>query len=134
MIKKYKEIPYIIYRNAEVSTYAAYIRIPEDHPYFKIVRKKQSSRFSDKYDIDYEAVPLDVHSGLTFGQHVTKRRKWPQGFTPGYWVGWDYAHAGDVFPGRGINFPDDHEWTAEEVEKECMEAIEQLIDAYELRD
>jgi hypothetical protein len=135
-MKKYKEIPYIIYKNPRIGTYAAYIRIPNDHPYVKLVSKKWWDQIGDRprqYHYDYDAVPLEAHGGLTFAQHITQRKKWPQGFTPGYWVGWDYAHSEDVIPRISQFFPDAHLWTEEEVEKECKEVIEHLMSTYKLR-
>jgi hypothetical protein len=76
---------------------------------------------------------LDVHGHLTFAEHITAKRQWPQGFTPGYWGGWDYAYVGDALPGTNDTLPGDHAWTAAEVEKDCQEALEQWLNAYTLR-
>jgi len=53
-----------------------YVRIVEGHPF---------------YGMDYMDIPVNVHGGLTFGNHIMDNDKWPDG----YWVGFDTAHYGD---------------------------------------
>ena len=55
-----------------------YVRIPEGHEY---------------YDKNYDDIPVSVHGGLTFSDHVFENSK---NFTDGYWVGFDTAHYGDT--------------------------------------
>lgn len=54
-----------------------YVRIPEGHEY---------------YEKTYDDIPVNVHGGLTFGDHVFGKDKY---FSDGYWVGFDTAHYGD---------------------------------------
>ena len=54
-----------------------YVRIPEGHEY---------------YGKNYDDIPVNVHGGLTFGDHVFGKDKY---FSDGYWVGFDTAHYGD---------------------------------------
>lgn len=54
-----------------------YVRIPEGHPY---------------YEKTYDDIPVNVHGGLTFGDHVFGKDKY---FSDGYWVGFDTSHYGD---------------------------------------
>ncbi len=54
-----------------------YVRIPEGHPY---------------YEKTYDDIPVDVHGGLTFSDHIFENGKH---FSDGYWVGFDTAHYGD---------------------------------------
>ena len=54
-----------------------YVRIPEGHPY---------------YEKTYDDIPVDVHGGLTFSDHIFEDNKH---FSDGYWVGFDTAHYGD---------------------------------------
>lgn len=157
-----------------MSNFNGYIHLPDDHPWVKHIQKKRwydmelimwkikrSQAKRDKklfteprpklkrwYMTDYNSIPLDVHGGVTFGEKIVKRdvKKWPQGFTPGYWVGWDYLHAGDALypeageliskdlqrvrdenPGMFTNHSDDHRWKEEEVEEEVLEAIDEVI-------
>jgi hypothetical protein len=53
-----------------------YVRIIEGHPF---------------YDKGYENIPVDVHGGLTFSEHIMDNEKW----SDGYWIGFDTAHYGD---------------------------------------
>jgi len=53
-----------------------YVRIAEGHPF---------------YDKGYENIPVNVHGGLTFSEHIMDNEKW----SDGYWVGFDTAHYGD---------------------------------------
>src|SRR5262245_10340435 len=107
-MKSYKELEYIIDKN-EIGGYRAYIRLPDEHPYIEML-----------LNLDYDSVMLEVHGGLTFAQHIDKGRGGTQGFTPGFWVGWEYGH-------RGVENPED------EIEWECRYAIEQLTDSVKLR-
>lgn len=157
--------------------YNAYIRIPEDHKAYKLVMKKHwynfytsSKKLSEstknsknpfpkpdkslnkrKYILNYDDLNdfVSVHGGFTFARLIKQKdlKDWKQGFTPGLWVGWDYAHAGDeiyiekeedVLPEnreswRSImaihnNYPRTNEkrWTLEEVGKHTLSAIDDL--------
>lgn len=126
---EYRGIPFIAC-NADLGHWCGYIRLPDGHPYCKFIDKKRwfsigSRRF---YYSDYSKIPLDCHGGITFGRKVKAKEKWPQGFTDGYWIGWDYAHAGDYLP------PSDHfgglsgrEWFEDDVVRECKTVIDQLL-------
>ena len=78
----------------------------------------------------YDGVDVDCHGGVTFGRKIRKNETvmLERGFTPGYWIGWDYAHLGDWTP----YFPseDGKKWTFEEVIEECHEVIDQLTEKY----
>ncbi|MFW6173501.1 MAG: hypothetical protein ACOC5T_07145 [Elusimicrobiota bacterium] len=119
-IKEYKGTEYLVYWFDEVGHYNGYVRILDNHPYNKKVDKKEKV-FGEEVSTGYDDIPIDCHGGLTFSVRITKRNKYPQGFTEGAWIGWDYAHSGDktkYFEGK--------EWTAEEVEEECKNVINQL--------
>ena len=53
-----------------------YVRIVEGHPF---------------YAMNYMDIPVNVHGGLTFSEHITNSDNWSDGF----WVGFDTAHYGD---------------------------------------
>ena len=53
-----------------------YVRIVEGHPF---------------YGMNYMDIPVSVHGGLTFSEHITNSDNWSDGF----WVGFDTAHSGD---------------------------------------
>jgi hypothetical protein len=85
------------------------VRLPEGHPWTGL-----------RYDDD--RIVLCVHGGLTFRESVKAGSRWeksPQGFGPGYWIGWDYAHA----------FDDDKAYTAQNIIDECQRVIDQVLAA-----
>ncbi len=155
MIKKYKDIEYIIFLNNITGTFCGYVRIPDDHPDNKKVDKKEvinlqyslakmkgsktpRNKENDKVlYTGYSSMNIDCHGGLTFSRRVTLEdfveNSYPQKFSVGAWIGWDYAHFGDK-----INMPifseeyrkmteNDKAWTYEEVEQECKDVIKQLL-------
>lgn len=103
----------------EMGHFCAYVKIPKGHPY---------------YGKAYDDINLNVHGGLTFSEHIKEDDPYIElGFTPGYWVGWDYAHAGDLIPKLG-NFLDvrtstEKRWQPFEVIDHCKDAINQLMEA-----
>ena len=88
-LDEYKGVPYIVTR-APLGNLTAYIRIPDDHPWNGLVDKTRDIP-GHTLNVGYNDIPLDVHGGPTFSARV-KGDAWPQGFTDGAWVGWDYAH------------------------------------------
>ena len=126
----YKGIEYIVFLNDHLGTFCGYIRLPNNHKFVKLLSKKKWFRLDRNcprhYHYDYDAVPLGCHGGLTFGTRITKQimPKYPQGFSEGWWVGWDYAHAGDFVPMSP--FAHEKHWQAADVEKECKRVITQL--------
>ena len=78
----------------------------------------------------YDGVDVECHGGITFGRKIKKNESGmiERGFTPGYWIGWDYAHFGDW---TLSSFDEtDKRWTFDEVIKECYEVIEKLTNKY----
>jgi len=130
---EYRGIPFIAYQT-QIGNWCGYIRLPDGHPYCRFIDKKRwfnigSRRF---YHNDYDEIPLDCHGGITFGQKVRAKDKWPQGFTDGYWVGWDYAHLGDYYPSETKCLGwGGREWFEEDVVRECKNVIDQLLEATE---
>lgn len=143
-IKNYKGVDYVVFvndRGGLVRNYCAYVRLPKGHPFIKILRRKVLvpgfMSIKPWYRRSYDKVPVECHYGLTFGDLVKEGEDWAQGFTPGWWIGWDYAHFCDdiyteemkkKFSVDGL-FDDLSlkKWTEEEVEKEVFEVIEQVI-------
>ena len=74
-----------------------YVRIVEGHPF---------------YGMDYMDIPVSVHGGLTFGDHIMDYDKWPDG----YWVGFDTAHYGDK----------SDTWTIDAVSDETIDLFNQI--------
>jgi len=74
-----------------------YVRIVEGHPF---------------YGMDYMDIPVSVHGGLTFGDHIMDYDKWPDG----YWVGFDTAHYGD----------NSDTWTIDAVSDETIDLFNQI--------
>lgn len=82
----------------------AYVSIPEGHCCYKK---------------DYSKIDLDVHGGLTY----SGKPLWEE--INEYWIGWDYAHAGDFLPGlktRG------KKWTTRKIFKDVKSVVAQLLD------
>jgi hypothetical protein len=113
--------------------------------------KKSKSLKRRRYHLNYDELNdfVHVHGGFTFADKIKKSelKQWVQKFTPGLWVGWDYAHAWDamyiekeedVLPEYKESWKrmmeihnqypqrDDKRWTLEEVEKEVKSAIQDL--------
>lgn len=86
-----------------------YVRIPVGHKY---------------YDVDYNDVPVYCHGGLTYGErHLFDLTD------EDYFIGWDYAHAGD-FTGYDMKFgfgSEDHRYTTKELVLDCLEAIRDFV-------
>ena len=151
MITLYKNIEYVIHYNEMTGTYCAYIKVPVTHKYHFIVDNRKVIKLGKiKSTIwnGYDAIDdIDVHGGFTFSRRITSgelnKGIYPQNFTPGSWIGWDYAHAGDLmtFPKlplavkRGLvairkKYPiTEHWWNKKEVLRDVKTAINQLLKA-----
>lgn len=74
---------------------------------------------------DCDDIDIDVHGGLTYARHEL------MGIDSENWyIGWDYAHAGDYYGAYGFT-RNDKKWTTKEIENECRDAINELIDKYD---
>lgn len=82
----------------------AYIEIPSTHPLF---------------GKDCSEINLPVHGGVTYSSDrlVRNDRNYKT-----WWIGWDYAHAGD----RIGDIVSGKEWTTEEIREEVFEMVERL--------
>ena len=138
MIKQYKGVDYIVWENERpyMKHFCAYVKLPKGHPLIKKLKKKRYYEFNGikcgKHN--YEGLGIECHWGLTFGTYVYKKYSHPQGFTNGWWVGWDYAHFGDdiytdeMVEKLGLESQKYMKrWTEEEVEEEVYQVIEQII-------
>jgi hypothetical protein len=125
----YREVDYIV-TTGPVDALVAYIKIPEGHPWNKLVDKVSTFKIGE-HEITvhngYDDIPLDVHGGLTFS-HRTNGEEWPQGFDAGAWIGWDYAHCGDYVPRIG-SYGERH--SVESVEYEVKAAIDSMLEYQE---
>lgn len=71
----------------------SYIKMPENI--------YQNHVESINWDGNYDDIDVYVHGGVTFGEYGTLELIEGDGFKvdtripSGYWLGWDYAHAGD---------------------------------------
>lgn len=162
---EYKGYDYVVFyfERGIMGHLNGYVRIPESHPAYKLGTKwtwYQSKIFTSgkrEYSRDYDKTELNVHGGLTFGNVIDEKNKavWFLGILdikPGFWVGWDYLHAGDemfLSKDRIIEKPEyvqkmyaelmaihnqypdllpDKRWEFDEVEADCKNAIDQLIE------
>jgi hypothetical protein len=84
------------------SNLCAYVGVPVDHPLAR----------TDAYD----ALPLEVHGGLTFSGDRTSAPGW-------FFWGWDYGHIDDIsIYSTGIS-GSGHLWTVDEVAKEVSDVL-----------
>lgn len=179
-LSTYKGYQYIVFYAewGIMRNLCGYVQIPETHPAYKKVTKRswidshlshwkmmrdRAAKDGHEFNVPkpkshrwyryrYDDIDLHVHGGLTFGDKITKKEDglYPQGFTPGFWVGWDYSHAGDemYLPKDRIieadeaiqnmyaeimaihnQYPDrptEKVWEWDEVVAECKKAIRQL--------
>lgn len=109
----------------------SYIKMPEN--------VYQNHVESTNWDGNYDDVDVSVHGGVTFGTYGTLYIRGEQDFVSdnripvGYWIGWDYAHAGDYcYRGRDDRYPFkfdpaiEKKYTTEELIEEAHEALEEL--------
>lgn len=74
---------------------------------------------------------LDVHWGLTYSNNYlfTDRNTEIQG----WFIGWDYAHCDDYMPSyTGYYLSNGRKWTTREINVECINVINQLVE-YEIK-
>ena len=128
MIKQYKGVDYIV-TIGPLGSYVAYIKIPDEHPWNKLVDKKREvGSLEREISVGYEDIPLDVHGGLTFaGFFEEERNIW--------WFGFDCAHSQDFSPGiasmlRSSGLPSPHETYRDlnYVKKECIGLASRLAE------
>lgn len=93
---------------------ACYIRIPDTSVFANAFRSKiNDCEFFDDY--------AHVHGGFTFYQKdIQQTRMAPIGD----WIGWDYSHLGDHIGTR-----ERHKYTSRELDKDVMDAIDQLFES-----
>lgn len=119
---KYKGYNYYILNLGTHPT--AYVEIPEGHIL-------HGMSYNEIYEEGYD---IDVHGGLTYSNSYLMGIE-----TVNWFIGWDYAHAGDY-----IGFYRDYfnsqllepekKWTTEEIIKECEYAIDQIIEIQKKND
>lgn len=130
---KYKVILYHPDLNEAIRIihYCGYVQIPEDHPYYKVVKNHRSRiAYGQKMYDAYDKLDIDCHGGLTFSRYVNKRNRndFITKFEDGVWVGWDYAHAGDMIDYVDVSVSRwGRLWKQEDVIEECKDVIDQLI-------
>lgn len=98
------------YRYAIISTGShpcAYVEVPEGHPYRRACPKNS----------------ICCHGGITYSSAYAPRTLGLK--EKSFWLGWDYAHAGDyaVFP--GYTAPGKR-YTLEEIQQDVQDVIAQL--------
>ena len=126
-MKTHKGLEYAIHPH--LGSLCGYVKLPDDHPFCKSFKKENV--FGRNLELGYDDMNIDCHGGLTFSRIVSEEDsgEYPQGFTPGYWIGWDYIHVGDSYDcGMGRMFKEDKIWSFAEVERECKNVIEQVLD------
>ena len=111
----------------------SYIKMPENiyQDYVK----------STNWNGNYDDIDVCVHGGVTFGEYCKLMVRSGYDFDKfesdkhmpeGYWIGWDYAHAGDYcfrdIPDPVCRFDSTYEkkYTTEELIEEAHEALKEL--------
>lgn len=77
---------------------------------------------------NYHDADLDVHGGLTYSGEAY----WKED-DGSFWLGWDYAHAGD-YTSFGYNTSKSKKWTTSEIRDEVLSVIKQLEKKWEVRE
>lgn len=67
---------------------------------------------------DWYDVNIGVHGGITFSEEVSNDHRW----SDGWWIGWDYAHAGDYF----YYMNDGKRYTTEMLVEDIKNVVKQL--------
>ncbi len=113
----------------------SYIKMPEDI--------YQNHVESTNWDGNYDDIDVWVHGGVTFGEYCKLKLRSENDFDKfeidkrmpeGYWLGWDYAHAGDYYysglPDSVFAFDPDIEkkYSIKELIEEAHEALKELRD------
>lgn len=91
----------------------AYVQVPEGHPL---------------HGKHYDKIDISCHGGVTFAGNFCRH---PSRFLierDGYWIGWDYAHAGDFTVYPEITMVG-HRYTTQEVLEDVAQVVEQLVKA-----
>jgi hypothetical protein len=138
MLKKYKDVQYIV-TVGPLGSLVAYVRIPEGHRFYKTEPEVCKVKLSEDHEFEcsilHDNIDIPVHGGITFSTIVKdENNNYPQRFTPGYWVGWDYAHLGDYVPrlDKGEHhYGSEHLWNGLEVEEDCKVFIDRLLSSEE---
>ena len=88
----------------------AYVRVPE--------------KCRQIVESEIEHFDLNCHGGITY----VGDGNLPWGKFPGFWIGWDYAHAGD-YTALPEGYPEDdgHKWTTTEILNEIKEFVTEML-------
>ena len=93
-----------------------YVKLYRDHPFF---------------GHDHNRISLSCHGGLTYSKNHVQAIS-DNLDSDGWWIGWDYAHAGDYVSyfsrEEGINLK---RWSTEELIEDCQYVIDQVVEAAE---
>lgn len=132
-LKLYKEMVYGPDSKLEIllegtyKGYQFYILNLGTHPTAYVEIPRESKLFGKGYNKIYEMeIDIDVHGGLTYASdklHSIKENTW--------FIGWDYAHAGD-YAGYEEILPSKirtggYKWTTKEIFDDVVSVIEQII-------
>ncbi len=118
----YRGLDYLVYFYKDITEdfMCGYVKLPDGHPYIQFIVNDT---------MGYEAMDIDCPGGLIYSKEITKEDlaengDWKDaGFTPGYWIGWDYPWS-EYYTAR--TFSGDRGYGAEVV-RDCKGVIDQLI-------
>lgn len=105
----------IVVLNIRGSHPCAYVTVPESEA--KVDLSKLEYAVYEYYTVE----DAYVHGGFTYGEYGKPFES--DEIRTAFWLGWDYAHAGDYCGGRMGLFmrADDKKWTTEEIVEEARE-------------
>jgi hypothetical protein len=115
----YKGYEYLVLQ-MPIGHLCGYVKVPKDHPYF---------------GKEYDLMNIDCHGGLTYASHhdgkpdIRIKNDYEKYYSKGFWIGFDYAHAGDYsFYSHSDDLHRLESITQPfEIEEECRHVINQLI-------
>lgn len=95
----------------------AYVKVPN-----KLIKKFK------EYEYSFE-IPIEVHGGITYFREFLMISEEVE--NKGYFIGWDYAHAGDYAGYYATSmfrkyFEDDKKWTTQEILEDVKDVCKQL--------
>ncbi|MEE3344287.1 MAG: hypothetical protein VZS44_09375 [Bacilli bacterium] len=121
--------------NGIYKEYHFYVLNLGNHPTAYVEIPKTSKLFGKHYD----DIDILVHGGLTYSDDELRTSENTK-MTNSWFIGWDYAHAGDYCAYMedmkewgldSINSFGNKKWTSEEIINHCISVIDQIIEGEE---
>ena len=126
----YRGLEFIIHKNEFFDDYVAYIKLPDNHPWLFFLKQWRKAKFTDGKKVwyqrvrNYHKIKLDCFNKISFGKKV---KKGDPTMSPGWWIGWDYAQAGNYVENAPMTHADGRKWTVSQIKSECKQVIRQVL-------